>query len=128
MATKIQGIEGMTPDELRHQIDLGGRFVYYKYTISVLVLTFRRSSGVYFVKPGESRVVKGLGWTALSLLLGWWGVPWGPIWTIGSLWTNLHGGEDVTTQVVNSFRPSQGAAPGNPPPMPPQAPPLPGSY
>ena len=128
MATKIQGIEGMSPDELRHQIDLGGRFVYYKYTISVLVLTFRRGSDIYFVKPGESRVVKGLGWTALSLLLGWWGIPWGPIWTISSLWTNLHGGADVTASVINSLGVNRSTAPGSPPPMPPSAPPLPGAY
>ena len=96
--------------------------------IAVVVLTFRRSSDIHFVKPGESRVVKGLGWTALTLLLGWWGIPWGPIWTIGSLWKNLQGGEDVTAQVMNSLGTSRGAAAGGPPPMPPQAPPLPGSY
>ena len=114
MATTIQGIQGLTPGEIQHQIDLGARFVYYKYTISVVVMTFRRGSNVYFVKAGESRVVKGLGWTALSFLLGWWGIPWGPIWTIGSLWTNLRGGEDVTSKVVGSL--GLGAPP---PPMPP---------
>ena len=118
MATKIQGIEGMTHGELRHQIDLGGRFVFYKYTISAVVITFRRSSDIYFVKPGESRVVKGLGWTALTLLLGWWGIPWGPIFSIGSLWTNLRGGVDVTLQAVNSLGLNQGAVAENPPPLP----------
>ena len=128
MATKIQGIDGLTHGELRHQIDLGGRFVYYKYVISVVVITFRRNSGIYLVRPGESRVAKGLGWTALTLLLGWWGIPWGPIFSIGGLWTNLHGGVDVTLQVMNSLGLNQSAAPGTPPAMPPPAPPLPGSY
>ena len=125
MATKIQGIEGLSQGELRHQIDLGGRFVYYKYTISALVITFRRGSDIYFVKPGESRLVKGLGWTALTLLLGWWGIPWGPIFSIGSLWTNLHGGVDVTLQTMNSLGLNQSMAAANPPPMPP---PLPRAY
>ena len=100
MATNIQGIKDLTPGELRHQVELGGRFVFYKYTVSVVVLTFRRSSDIYFVKAGESRVVKGLGWTALTFLLGWWGIPWGPIYSVGSLWTNLRGGEDVTDKAV----------------------------
>ena len=103
MATKIQGIEGLTPGELRHQNDIGGRFVYYKYTISAFVVTFWRSSDVYFVKANESRVVKGLGWTGLTLLLGWWGIPWGPIRSVVSLWTNLRGGEDVTDKVIGSL-------------------------
>ena len=118
MATNIQGIQGMTPGELRHQIDLGGRFVYYKYTISALVITFRRGSDIYFVKPGESRVVKGLGWTALTLLLGWWGIPWGPIFSIASLCTNLSGGVDVTLQAMNSLDLNQSAVAATPPPLP----------
>ena len=124
----IQGIEGLTPGELRHQIDLGGRFVYYKYTFSVVVMTFRRASDITFVKPGESRVVKGLGWTGLTLLFGWWGIPWGPIFSIGSLWTNLRGGVDVTLQVANSLGLNQSAPAGTPAPPPSGAPPLPGSY
>ena len=93
----------MTPGELRHQIDLGGRFVYYKYTISVVVLTLRRASNIYFIKPGDSAVTKGLGWTALTFFFGWWGIPWGPIYSVGTLWTNLRGGVDVTAQAVNSL-------------------------
>ena len=120
MATKIQGIEGLTPGELRQQIDIGGRFVYYKYTISALVVTFWRSSDIYFVKANESRVVKGLGWTGLTLLLGWWGIPWGPIRSTMSLWTNLRGGEDVTDKVIGSLRlDGSGVAPFPVSPTPP---------
>ena len=120
MATKIQGIEGLTPGELRHQIDIGARFVYYKYTISAFVVTFWRSSDIYFVKANESRVVKGLGWTGLTLLLGWWGIPWGPIRSAISLWSNLRGGEDVTDKVIGALRlDGSGGAPLSTPPTPP---------
>jgi hypothetical protein len=27
---------------------------------------------------------------------GWWGIPFGPVFTIQSLWRNLNGGIDVT--------------------------------
>ena len=128
MATSIQGIQGLSPGELRHQIDLGGRFVYYKYTISAVVITFRRGSDIYFVKAGESRVVKGLGWTALTFFFGWWGIPWGPIYSVGSLWTNLRGGEDVTDKVIRTLGlDGSGVAPYPAPPTPPvnRVPPLP---
>ena len=133
MATSIQGIQGLTPGELRHQIDLGGRFVYYKYTISVVVLTLRRASNIYFIKPGESPVVKGLGWTALTFFFGWWGIPWGPIFSVGTLWTNLRGGVDVTAQAVASLGLNgSGVVPNmtaTPPPAPATAPPpLPASH
>ena len=128
MATKIHGIQGLAPGEIQHQIDIGGRFVYYKYTISAFVVTFWRSSDIYFVKANESRVVKGLGWTGLTLLLGWWGIPWGPIRSVVSLWANLRGGEDVTDKVVRSLGlGGSGDAPFPAPPMPPAnvVPPLP---
>ena len=62
-------------------------------------MTFRRSSDIYFVRAGESAVGKGLGFTLLTLFLGWWGIPWGPIYSIGSISTNLGGGKDVTAAV-----------------------------
>jgi hypothetical protein len=96
---KINGVEGMTVGELEHELQRGGRFVIFLYTISVLVMTFRRPSEVYFVRAGESAAAKGLGYTLLTLFLGWWGIPWGPIYSIGTLATNLGGGKDVTAEV-----------------------------
>ena len=42
-------------------------------------------------------------YTLISLLAGWWGIPWGPIYTITSLVTNLRGGKDVTQHVIASL-------------------------
>ena len=100
----IKGLEGMTGDELGHELARGGKFVIFHYTISVLVMTFRRGSDIYFVRSGESAAAKGLPYTLLSLLAGWWGIPWGPIYTIGSLFTNLGGGKDVTNEVAQALR------------------------
>lgn len=101
---KIIGIEGMTINELNMQVQAGGKFVIFQYCISVIVMTFRRPSDIYFIKAGESAVSKGIGFTLLSLLLGWWGIPWGPIYTIASLVTNFNGGKDVTNEVLASLR------------------------
>jgi len=110
MSAKIIGIDHMGPSELNFELQRGGKFVTYYYCISIIVMTFRRGSDIYFIKAGESAVSKGLPWTLISLLLGWWGIPWGPIWTIQSLTVNFRGGKDVTAAVVNAL--SAGAASG----------------
>jgi hypothetical protein len=30
---------------------------------------------------------------------GWWGIPWGPIFSIQSLITNFKGGKDLTAEI-----------------------------
>ena len=105
---RIVGIEGLDGQRLAEELQRGARFVIYQYCISILILTFRRPSDIYFVRAGESAVSKGLGFSLVSLFLGWWGIPWGPIYTIGSFITNFRGGKDVTQEVLASFQ-QQGA-------------------
>jgi hypothetical protein len=110
MATKIRGIEEMKQGELDFELQRGAKFVLFQYCISVVVLTFRRPSDIYFIRQGENAVVKSLPFTLLSLVAGWWGIPWGPIYTIQSVYNNFRGGKDVTQAVVNSLRaPATGA-------------------
>jgi hypothetical protein len=97
---KIKNIEGLTAQQLQREVESGGKFVFYQYTISIIVLTFKQSSDIYFIRPGEQAWIKGLPFTVLTLLLGWWGFPWGPIYSIGSLYQNLSGGEDVTQEIL----------------------------
>lgn len=110
MATKIRGIEGMRHGELDFELQRGAKFVYFQYCISVVVLTFKRPSDIYFIRAGENALTKSLPFTLLSLVAGWWGIPWGPIYTVQSFITNFQGGKDVTQSVVNSLR-AQAAAP-----------------
>lgn len=100
---KILGIEGKSPAELQFEIQRGAKLVCYQYCISVIVMTFRRSSDLYFIPAGQSAVAKGLPWTLLSLVAGWWGIPWGPIFTVQSLITNFGGGKDVTANFSASL-------------------------
>lgn len=101
---KIVGLEDIkSGGQLQAEIQQGGKFVMYEYCISILVITFKRFSNIYFVSHDQNAVVKGLPFTLLSLVLGWWGIPWGPIYTIQSLWVNLRGGKDVTQEVLASM-------------------------
>jgi len=101
---KIIGLENMSGAELSLELQKGGKFVVYEYCISVVVITFFRSSNVTFIKADENAVVKGLGYTFLTLVLGWWGIPWGPIRSIQALVTNFKGGKDVTGRVVSAMK------------------------
>jgi len=101
---KIIGLENMSGAELSLELQKGGKFVVYEYCISVVVITFFRSSNVTFIKADENAVVKGLGYTFLTLVLGWWGIPWGPIRSIQALVTNFKGGKDVTSRVVSAMK------------------------
>ena len=45
----------MSTAELDFEIQRGARFVLFQYCISIIVLTFRRASDIYFLREGESR-------------------------------------------------------------------------
>ena len=105
---KIVGIEGLDRNLLAFELQQGARFVFYQYCISILILTFKRPSSIYFLRPGESAIKKGLGFSLITFLFGWWGIPWGPIYTVGSFITNFGGGKDVTQEVLASLQPQGG--------------------
>lgn len=103
----IIGLEGLSTDEVNRELQQGARFVVFEYCISIIILTFKRGSAVHFIRAGEGTFLKSFGYTFLSLILGWWGFPWGPIHTIGSVYTNLSGGRDVTPQVLGAVNQSR---------------------
>jgi len=107
---QIIGIDGMQADQLNFELQRGARFVVYTYCISILVMSFKRGSAVHFVRSGESAVTKGLKYSLVSLLAGWWGIPWGPIWTISTVVSNLRGGKDVTGQIITAVNSSRKTA------------------
>ncbi|MBZ0113705.1 MAG: hypothetical protein K8J08_14665 [Thermoanaerobaculia bacterium] len=98
---QIKGLEGMSDEQIQFELDRGGRFICYDYCFSIVVITFRRSSDILFLSSDASRIVPGLKFTLLSLVFGWWGIPWGPIYTIGSVAKNMSGGRDVTDAALD---------------------------
>src|SRR3982751_4986153 len=97
---KIKNIDGLSAIDLQEAVNNGGRFVYYALTISFILFTFKRTSGVYLVKRNENRVAKGLLFSFLTFLFGWWSIPSGPKYTIQSIRTNFGGGKDVTDEIM----------------------------
>jgi hypothetical protein len=101
---QIRNSEGLSIEEIQRETDKGARLVHYTYAISLLVVTIRQKSDIYFVRAGENAIRKGLSFTVVTLLFGWWGIPFGPKHTIESLQTNLRGGKDVTDDVIATIQ------------------------
>jgi hypothetical protein len=97
---RIKNIDGLSAGDLQREVEQGGKFVFYPYTISVLVVTFKRTSGVYLVKGKENKITRAVPFILLSALFGWWGIPFGPKYTLESIRANLGGGKDVTEDVM----------------------------
>ena len=69
-------------------------------TFSGLVLSFFLVSfrvptrPVVYASRAERRL--RVGCTLVTLVFGWWGIPWGPIWTVQTLRRNLSSAGEVT--------------------------------
>jgi hypothetical protein len=104
-----RGIDGLTGNQLVFEVQRGAKFVMFDYCVSAIFVTFRRSSDVYFIRPDESAFTKGLPFTLLSLAFGWWGFPFGVIYTpVATIYKNLRGGRNMTDLVMSSFAKSMG--------------------
>lgn len=98
----VKGTQGLSGTDIQRELDHGAKFVMYQYCISVVIMTFRRPSAIYFVRSGERSIRYGWKYALMSFFLGWWGIPWGPIYTIGTVFTNLSGGKNVTQEVLQA--------------------------
>lgn len=105
---QVRGLGDRQPDLVREAIAAGGGFVVYEYCVSVLVATWRGRSAIWYRRPGQTGRWRGVPYTLVSLLLGWWGMPWGFIYTPLAILTNLRGGRDVTAQVLPLLFPDNG--------------------
>jgi hypothetical protein len=93
----------ITAAEINFELDRGSKFVVFQYCISIVFRTYKRASKVYLLKPGDDPFWKGLPFSMISLVLGWWGVPWGPIWTAETIYTNFRGGKNITGEIITSL-------------------------
>jgi Fe-S cluster assembly iron-binding protein IscA len=64
----------------------------FQLALSALVISVKTPSRFYVVGEEET-VLPSLAFTASSLIVGWWGLPHGPIYTIQAVSSNLRGGE-----------------------------------
>ncbi len=86
----------------------------YQFAVSFLIVTFRVDTRYYVVGHDATRTVAAV-CSAISLLLGWWGIPWGPIHTPQVVARNLRGGSRQTVRELLARPPVvDGAGPAAP--------------
>ena len=100
---KIKGLDGLSVTEIQSEVERGAKFVLFSYCFSIIVITFQRSSDIYFMRPHESAIKYGWPWLIISLLFGWWGIPWGPIYTIQAIFKSFSG-QNVTAEVLGHLK------------------------
>ena len=101
--SQIKNMEGMTDGQIRSELARGGKFVIFPYTMSFLITTLRRNSDIHFIRAGETTFKYSWKYILLNLLLGWWGFPWGLIYTPGALFKQIAGGKNVTAEVLQAI-------------------------
>lgn len=109
----------MSDQDVRTEVARGARFVVFSWNISAVVLSFKRASDIYFVRPGQNLFWPPYLYTLVSWTIGLCGFPWGIIFAIQTLCTNGAGGSDVTSQLYPRY-----ANLRLPPPLPGEPPPL----
>ncbi len=76
----------------------------YHASLSFLLMTVRSTSRFYVVGYDSGLGVASL-FTAVSLILGWWHLPWGPVHTVHAVFKNLRGGtRQRTDQLLDDLR------------------------
>lgn len=95
---------GMSREEMVTELEQGGRFVVFQYCISPILVTIRNTSPIYFLRANEDGKAQAWKYNLLNVLFGWWGIPWGPIFTLAAVASNREGGKNVTTEVLDQLR------------------------
>ena len=96
----VIGLENMTLTQIRNEVARGGRFLRFPYTMSFVLLTLKLTSDIYFVRHNEPASSYGSKYAWINLLLGWWGIPFGPIYTLMCIGGSFKG-EDMTREVMS---------------------------
>lgn len=88
-------------------IDGNTTFVQYEVCFSFVVASIRKRTN-YYIRGHHPTKLYNLLFTLFTLVFGWWGIPWGPIYTIRALGFNLSRRtlklEDVLLEVEAGLR------------------------
>lgn len=99
----VKNIEGLKVSEMKLLVQQGAKFVVFPFTISFILMTLKRNSDIYFIRPNERTFKYSYSYVLLNFFVGWWGFPWEPIYTIGAIYKHIIGGTDLTQAVLDQL-------------------------
>lgn len=79
------------------------RFIAFEYQISLVYAPPKARTPIYLLRPGETGARVKVLCNLATLLLGWWGLPLGPVRALSALITNTTGGLDFTDKVARTL-------------------------
>lgn len=75
------------------QVTAQPRYIVFRHVVSLIVTTIRTPvQGIYCSSCAKSAAIRA---TLITSVFGWWGVPWGPIFTIVESLKNAFGGTSL---------------------------------
>lgn len=92
-------LDHASAETMKLALERGARYVVFEYCISILVMSFKRTSRPYLVEPEESGLRLGFRYSLISVLCGWLS----PVRTIETIVTNCRGGLDVTNDLLSAM-------------------------
>lgn len=63
----------------------------YQFCTSFLIITFKQPTS-FILDCSSNKFLVNFTATIFTALVGWWGIPWGPIYTIQTIFRNIRGG------------------------------------
>ena len=84
-------------------LSLGSEVVSYQFCFSFFLYSVKVPS--HYLTRGRRGVLTMLACSLFSFVFGWWAVPWGPVYTVQTIYRNLRGGiRETVADVIEQVR------------------------
>lgn len=85
------------------KVSLDTKITRFQFCLSLIFMTIKVPSGYLFTEKMFTVAMNNIAYTVCSLIFGWWGLPWGPIYTIQVTFSNIFGGKKMLVrQLITS--------------------------
>jgi hypothetical protein len=103
MIYKLQNIKNDNLENLKKDIDSGGKFILFNYRIGLGAVSLLRFSPAIFIKRNEDFEKFKRKYNRMNLLFGPWFIFKGPFLTYDAYKINRNGGIDITKDILTNL-------------------------
>lgn len=100
---ELQVPENLSFEQVIKERNNGGKFVFFSYLIPRPWFSpVKRISKIYFLRSEDKASIHNRKYNIINLLWGWWGLPFGPVYTYAAIKSNKTG-IDITDDVFDNL-------------------------